>query len=101
MVHDQITKSGIYEIVLDGKKVAEFAMNYNRLESNPKVLTGEEVVEKLQAAGWQNVQLIEANLDTFGKALKDVQQGNHFWWYCVLAAFLFFIVEICLIKWFK
>lgn len=101
VVHDQITKSGIYEIVLDGKKVAEFAMNYNRLESNPKVLTGEEVVEKLQAAGWQNVQLIEANLDTFGKTLKDVQQGNHFWWYCVLAAFLFFIVEICLIKWFK
>jgi hypothetical protein len=82
---------GFYQISKDNQLITQFALNNNRLESDLMFSNS----EKLEKVG---VIIESENSDALKNQIQLVQNGNPLWRYFLLAAILFYLLEILLLK---
>ncbi len=94
-VYDQIKKSGIYDLKNQGEVLGAIAFNDSRKESNPNVM---------------DINLLEKNYGSFTKLIKNQSDqdftstiqsekaGTPLWWWLLISAFVFLMIETVLIR---
>lgn len=98
---DQLKHAGNYDIVLRDKAVASVAFNYNKSESQLEYFTAEELSELLEKNNIQSITLLE-NVDAgISKLINEQSEGIKLWKYCIIAALLFFAIEILILRLWK
>jgi len=96
---NQILKSGIFELngINDISKPA-FAFNFNRNESNLDFLKETDLKQKLSDA---NIKMIDASNKNLTALVSEINTGIVLWKWFLLAAILFLILEITLLRFWK
>lgn len=97
-VKDQIQKSGIYELTLDDKKLAKYAFNYDRIESDLRYFSHQE----LNSEFGENASIIStedaANLESF---INEEDRGVALWKWCIILVLIFLGIESLLLRFWK
>ena len=95
-VYNQITTSGHYQLTQKKEKIATLAFNYSRKESNPSVLSMEEL--EAFASQHKNIEVIHANDSTLTQTLNTLNKGTALWKLSLIFALGFLALEILIIK---
>lgn len=96
----QLAEAGYYELTLDGKTQKLLAFNYDKKESQPDAYSVAEL--KQIFSGRKNVQVFNAAGEgEFASEFKAASQGRNLWKYCLVAALLFLLAEILIIRFVK
>jgi hypothetical protein len=96
--HEQVREAGIYSVERNGLKVNLFAFNFNRAESDPSLLTGEEITSILNKDRIRYFTLLKDNKTPVSKQVKELQQGKPLWKLFLLVTLLFIATEIAIIR---
>lgn len=98
-VSNQIPEAGFYNLFLKESEITgKYAYNYDRLESEMKTLTPEEL------AGFENnyIKVIDAkNEANFTQLIGERDKGITLWKWCLLLALLFLLIESLLLRFFR
>lgn len=97
-VYDQIQKAGIYEIRNEQDVLGLVAFNDSRKESDPSVRQPDDLESKYGA--FARVIPDSANSD-FTSTIQAEKAGTPFWWWLLLATFVFLILETLFIRFWK
>jgi hypothetical protein len=98
---NNITEAGYYDIVWNKNIITNLAFNHNRLESDMKFHTVEEMKRLIKENNWKYVYLIDDAQMSLSKTLQLGAGGVKLWKWFVLLSLLFILVEICLIRFIK
>lgn len=98
---DQITRDGHYLIQNNGKTVSAIAFNFNRLESDLRYLTRDELGDKLETAQLKNATVVEEVERNFTEIFEDIQNGKQLWKLSILLALLFILAEVLIARFWK
>lgn len=94
-VHDNITESGFYDLLLDDKKLGAYAFNFNRKESDLKCYT----VGELRNRFGDMVNIIEQKDDTnLASFVSNKDSGTTFWRWCIILVLIFLGIEALLLR---
>jgi len=90
--------SGNYNCLINSNIVYGFSLNFDRNESVPDYWKINQIDSLLKAGEWNFLQSLNNSNLSVANAIKNLSIGNMLWKYFVLAAFLFVLFEILLIK---
>jgi hypothetical protein len=94
-VYDQIKQAGIYDLKNQGEVIGAIAFNDSRIESNPDVMD----LNMLEERYGSFTKLIKNQSDQdFTSTIESEKAGTPIWWWLLVFAFLFLIVETFLIR---
>lgn len=97
-VGDQIKKAGFYNIVANDNVLETVAFNFNRLESNMKILGIKQLEEKL-GENRLGIRIInEDEQNDMANTISAKDKGISLWKYFLLSALLFLLIETLLIR---
>lgn len=94
-VFDQIKKSGIYDLKNQSETIGAIAFNDSRKESNPDVLDISVLDKKY--GSFTKIIKNQSGQD-FTSTIESEKAGTPMWWWFLIFAFLFLIVETFLIR---
>lgn len=92
-------KAGLFEIT-KGKPLGFMALNYNRNESDVSTLTKDEIVNGFSEKGIKNVSYATFS-DESDASFIEIEKPKEYWRWLLVAALLFFLTEMALLKWMK
>jgi hypothetical protein len=96
----QSVDPGYYELVNDGKVEQLLALNHDNSESKLDYYTPDEL--RATFAGNKNVQVFDKIDDSaFSREFEEQNLGTSLWKYFLIAALVFFLIEIALIRFMK
>lgn len=96
----QVFEAGYYELTHDGKVVQLLALNHDGSESDIACYTSEELRNAF--ADQKNIQVFDNQQKAdFVAAYREQHLGNSLWKYFLIAALVFLLTEIALIRWMK
>jgi len=94
-VHDNISESGFYNLLLDDKKLGSYAFNFNRKESNLKCFTVDQLRNRFGSA----VNIIEQKDETsLASFVSNKDSGTSFWRWCIILVLIFLGIEALLLR---
>ena len=97
---DQSVDAGYYELVNDEKTEQILALNHDNSESRLEYFTPDEL--RSAFSGQKNVEVFDKINDTaFAREFEDQNLGTSLWKYFLIAALVFLLVEILLIRFLK
>lgn len=96
--YDQLEEAGNYRLTSGTEAFSGVAWNYSRKESELQYLSMEEVLDKLNKGGIQNISVMDSSLERVTGSLKTATAGTPLWQFCLLLAFAFFVIEILLLR---
>jgi hypothetical protein len=95
-VQGQIREAGFYTIDQENQKIASLAFNYDRRESDLRIMEPEDLPESDRITLWVDEDKVD-----FTQLIRDTQQGKPLWKWCIIMALLFIAFEIALIRLWK
>ncbi len=96
----QLFDSGFYDLVIDGKVEITLALNHDHKESKMDVYSPEALRRFFK--NQSNVEVYDDIFDSsFIEAFRDTSLGKPLWKYFIIAALVFLLCEIALIKFIK
>ena len=98
---NQITQSGFYDIVADGKTVDVLAFNYDRTESDMNYYSTDELKKQASRAGPNHISVIENSSAQFSKIFDEIENGRQLWKWFVMLALIFVASEALIIRFWK
>jgi hypothetical protein len=100
LADNQQLESGYYELQLDGKTEQLIALNHDNQESKLAGYSADELREVFK--GQKNVEVFDnIKSNEFADAFRAANIGTPLWKYFVLAALVFLLIEILLIRFMK
>ena len=99
--NNQITESGNYLISLGDSVLTTVSFNYNRSESNPERLTEDNLKENIENSGIGNYNILNGARKDLRQEVSQLDEGKPLWKYFIIAALLFLLSEILLIRYLK
>jgi hypothetical protein len=93
-----LTLPGNYMVHLNSDLSATFGVNANRIESDPTSWDIPNFENELNRFDWVNADVLDANEDTLGSLIENIESGNHLWWYLVFVVILALTGETLLQK---
>ena len=99
--NNQITEAGNYLISLGDSIISSISFNYNRSESNSDRLTQENLTENLEKSGIKHYNILNGAKKDLRQEVNQLDEGKPFWKYFIIAALLFLLIEILLIRYLK
>ncbi|MCD4725581.1 MAG: BatA domain-containing protein [Bacteroidales bacterium] len=96
--YDQIREAGIYELIVSGKQLIGFAFNYNRKESNPEIISPDELIEYISALNMDNIFMLDARVKPVKQLITEFNKGVELWKIFIWLALLFLLIEIILLR---
>lgn len=98
---DQIRKAGFVKLFYKEDTLATFAFNYDRRESDTRVLSSDEI-ENLLGENPLGIRIIqETEQQDLSNSILAKDKGITLWKYFLLAALIFLLVEILLIRFWR
>jgi len=95
--HDQVSASGLYDIVKDGAVVGTLAFNQDRKESDLNCYD-EGDLKKMARSTDENIDVIRADSKNIAKRVTDKLNGTSLWLYFVILALLCFLAEVSVLR---
>lgn len=92
-------KAGLFEII-KGIPIGFMALNYSRTEADVLPLTKDEIVNAFAAKGIKNVSYATFS-DESNASFIEIEKPKEYWRWFIIAALLFFLTEMALLKWMK
>lgn len=99
--HGQIKETGNYTITKNGSEVAGLAYNYNRTESVLTYYSMDDLEEQVKDLQYTNMTVLDLQTDKVKRAISLHSQGLQLWLYFILAALLFLLAEVVLLRFWK
>ncbi len=97
---DQIFGSGYYDLVIDGKAIKTLALNHDNKESKMETYTVDELKDIFRDQ--KNVNIYDNVMDAgFVDSFRDNTMAKPLWKYFIIAALIFLLIEISLIRFLK
>lgn len=100
-VHGQVQQAGNYALWNDEKLVGGLSFNFDRRESFPEVLSGDELENLLTDQGISNVKVIGTTEAGLAKALEKASLGRQFWKLFLVLALAALMAESLLLRFLK
>jgi len=100
-IHSDLNTAGNYSLSTSQDTLASFGFNYDRRESDTRAISAEDVTTEAAARGWNNVSVIEGDLQTIGKMATELEEGKQYWWSMIIWALIFLAIEVLLIKYWR
>ena len=98
-VSDQISQSGIYQVLKSGQEVGLLAFNYNRRESK---MSFAPVNEESIASWHPNAQILDADEQVqLASFLKEEREGKSYWRTLLILSLIFLAFEQLLLRFWK
>lgn len=94
-VGDNITKAGIYNVVLGENEIQKVAYNYNNLESELDYYNTEDLTNLYGDDAIIFSNQLEAN---FSQLITEKDQGRTYWRWCLILALIFLGIEQLLLR---
>ncbi|MCB0820336.1 MAG: hypothetical protein KDC13_06905, partial [Bacteroidetes bacterium] len=95
---NSVSEAGNYKIMQGDSLLGVISFNYNRLESDPAVMTAEEIAEATQKAGLNNVKISDGSGAELPSGILLADQGKQFWKLFIILALVFLALETLLIR---
>lgn len=95
-VKNQIINDGFYDLILDKEPLEKLAFNYNRIESNLDLYTKSELASVIKNDA-VNILDFEGQ-EGINEFIGEKDQGIVLWKWFLIAALLFLLLEILLIR---
>ncbi|MEP7265638.1 MAG: BatA domain-containing protein [Bacteroidota bacterium] len=96
-----IKEAGHYALNADGKLISMLSFNYNRAESNMRLMNEEQMELMMKDNHINNYSTINASVPDLTKKLKQLTDGVSLWKYCIVLVLLFLLVETLLLRFWK
>lgn len=96
--HDQITEAGNYLIYSGNKVIRGVSFNYDRRESDLQYLSPSAINNLLKNNNIRYGAVIKGSGESIAKQISEFSQGIPLWKYFVIAALLFLLAEILLVR---
>lgn len=100
-LQDQIKEAGNYNLVFENQTVNSFAFNYDKKESKLESLSEDELKSLLESKNIKDFEIITEAEESFEYKLNKLNQGVHLWYYFIVLALIFVLIEILLIRFLK
>lgn len=94
-------EDGIYNVISDNQYISSIALNYNRKESEMTFYSVDELSQFLKQKNINTAVISTNGSDEIKAAVQYQNHGLTLWKWFVLAAFLFLIMEMVLIRFWK
>jgi hypothetical protein len=98
---NQAKEAGNYMLMAGNDTLMPIAINYNRLESDLKTITPEEITEGFDKNRLENFTVLDVMKKGVSKSLADVAEGTQLWRWFIFAALFFLLMEIALLRFLK
>jgi hypothetical protein len=99
--NNQITEAGNYIISIGDSILSNVSFNYDRNESNPEKLTEDQLRKNIEKTGLKNYNIIDGARKDLRQQVQQLDEGKPLWKYFIVAALLFLLLEILLIRYLK
>ena len=96
--NNQITKNGIYSIVINNQTIDKIAFNYKNSEGTTASLNSEQLNDFISKNNIQNTTIIQTIKGNLKQKIKEQEIGKEYWKVAILLSLIFFALEILLIK---
>jgi hypothetical protein len=97
---DQVYSSGFFNLTINGKAEKTIAINHDNKESRLEVYDATELKEIFKSQ--KNIKIYDNMLDGgFIDAFKDTSVSKTYWKYFIVAALMFLLTEILLVRFMK
>jgi len=96
--NDMIRTAGFYNLELNEEKIKGLAFNFDRVESNLDYFSTEELSSRYKDRA--NVLDNTLNAD-LGSIIKEKDQGQILWRWCLILALIFLAIETLLLRFWK
>lgn len=96
-----ITQAGNYDMLHEGVPSFALAYNYNRAESHPERLDADALDALLSKNGLQHFKVFAPGEKQLTKTISMMNNGTRVWKYFLIAALLFVLIEMLLIRFMK
>ncbi len=100
-VHGQVIEAGNYSLISSGQRIEGLSFNFNRTESEMIFNSPDEIETILKDNNLYNVSLLQSGKEPFVQTLTDMSRGIQLWKWFVLAALLFLLGEVVLLRLWK
>lgn len=100
LLYDNITESGFYNLVSSSDSIC-FSMNYNRKESLPECFDAETIEDFLSEKRFQTTKVLDTGNLPISETIIKLYQGDLLWRWFILAALLFLLSEILILRFWK
>ncbi len=95
---NQAKEAGNYMLMAGSDTLMPIAVNYNRLESDLKTITPDEITEGFDKNRLENFTVLDVMKKGVSKSLADVAEGTQLWRWFIFAALFFLLMEIALLR---
>ena len=97
---EQKINAEVYDIEVEGRKIDQLAVNYNRKESDVQALEESDILQGLTDAGIKNIRLKTVNnLDEINQL--SLEKPLEYWRILLILAVVFFLIEMLILKLWK
>ena len=101
MLYDRINRAGHYKLSSSGELLAGFSFNYNRMESDPAIISNDELLEMADNQSDNNIFVVESATEQVSRTVTELSQGTGLWRLFVWLALFFILMEILLLRLFR
>lgn len=101
IIHDQVRQAGNYLLEYENQLLKGLSFNYSRDESDMRFHSLEALKAIIDGRQLSRVFLLDAGSRPFTKVLEEMSRGIQLWKWFVLAALLFLLVEVLLLRFMK
>jgi hypothetical protein len=95
---EYLEQAGNYNVMAGNNEIASVAYNYPRTESETKFFTEENLKAELNKAELPYAELLNGTGDTLKKSIEDRENGSDLWKWLAVAALLFLLSEVVLLR---
>ncbi len=99
--HKGISQSGNYRLTQNDSLIAFLSFNYDRLESDLKYYSVDELTQQIDSLNLTNFQVFSSDPNNFSDDYKKKENGIELWRWFIFFTLLFLAFEIILIRYFK
>jgi hypothetical protein len=99
--HNHIREDGMYEVLEDERILAMAAFNYDRRESNLNYFSNPELEEWIRMRDDALFQVLDFKTASTVQALSLLNEGKRYFRWFLLAALLFLLTEVILLRFMK
>lgn len=96
-----VKTAGHYQLRNDDKVADVLAYNYKRNESEPEFYTAEDISFAIEKKSLEQTVLIDVVNESFRESLEELNNGKQLWRWFLLAALLFMLTEMLIIRLWK
>jgi hypothetical protein len=94
----ELDTPGNYFVEIDNIQVLAFGLNADRTESDPSAWDIPTFRQQLSSFGWGNTFVLNVTNETISSVVRDLDTGNHLWWYLILVVIIALAGETILQK---